>query len=80
MPVGVAPYMPVVVGEKVYVSNWGGDHPAKDDATLKTSGTPVRTDPRTSVANHGSVSVVSKVGDGVEADEDRSRSAGTRAA
>jgi len=23
--VGVAPYMPVVVGKKVYVSNWGGD-------------------------------------------------------
>ena len=27
VPVGVAPYMPVVVGEKVYVSNWGGDRP-----------------------------------------------------
>jgi YVTN family beta-propeller protein len=63
VPVGVAPYMPLVVGEKVYVSNWGGDHPAKDDATHKTSGTPVKTDPRTSVANHGSVSVVAKVGD-----------------
>jgi YVTN family beta-propeller protein len=62
VPVGVAPYAPAVVGAKVYVSNWGGDHPGKDDPTHKTSGTPVKTDPRTSVANHGSVSVVAKVG------------------
>jgi YVTN family beta-propeller protein len=61
VPVGVAPYMPVVVGGKVYVSNWGGDRPAKDDPQQKSSGTPVKTDPRTSVANHGSVSVVAKV-------------------
>jgi YVTN family beta-propeller protein len=66
VPVGVAPYALVVAGEKVYVSNWGGDHPAGADAGLKTSGTPVRTDPRTNVANHGSVSVVSKVGAGWE--------------
>lgn len=60
--VGVAPYAPIVVGEKVYVSNWGGDPPAKGDAILTTSATPARTDPRTNVANHGSVSVVAKVG------------------
>ena len=59
VPVGVAPYQPVVVGNKVYVSNWGGDPPG-EGATHKTSGTPVKTDPRTSVANHGSVSVVTK--------------------
>jgi YVTN family beta-propeller protein len=64
VPVGVAPYMPVVVGEKVYVSNWGGDPPGKGEATHTTSKTPVRTDPRTSVANHGSVSVVTKTADG----------------
>jgi YVTN family beta-propeller protein len=64
VPVGVAPYMPVVVAEKVYVSNWGGDRSAKDEWPLKTSQTPVRTDPRTSVANHGSVSVVTKTADG----------------
>jgi YVTN family beta-propeller protein len=58
VPVGVAPYAAVVVNERVYVSNWGGDHPGKDDPQHKTSGTPVKTDPRTSVANHGSVSVV----------------------
>jgi YVTN family beta-propeller protein len=62
VPVGVAPYLPVVVGEKVYVSNWGGDRPAEADAAaaLKTSGTPVRTDPRTNVADGGSVSVVTR--------------------
>jgi len=64
VPVGVAPYMPVVVGEKIYVSNWGGDQLAKDAPSLTTSGTPVKTDPRTSVANTGSVSVVEKTADG----------------
>jgi YVTN family beta-propeller protein len=62
VPVGVAPYLPLVVGDKVYVSNWGGDPPAKDDPQHKTSGTPAKTDPRTSVVTHGSVSVVTKVG------------------
>ncbi len=61
VPVGVAPYMPVVVKEKVYVTNWGGDHPGKADPMSKSSGTPTKIDPRTSVANHGSVSVVMKV-------------------
>lgn len=61
VPVGVAPYAPLVVGGKVYVTNWGGDHPTKGTATHTTSGTPVATDPRTSVVVHGSVSVVSQV-------------------
>jgi YVTN family beta-propeller protein len=61
VPVGVAPYTPVVVGKKVYVSNWGGDRP--DGKEITTSGTPVKVDPRTSVANHGSVSVVEADGD-----------------
>lgn len=60
VPVGVAPYMPLVVGDKVYVSNWGGDRPGKDDPAAKSSGTEAKIDPRTSVANHGSVSVVMK--------------------
>ena len=61
VPVGVAPYTPVVAGKKVYVSNWGGDRP--DGKSITSSGTPVKIDPRTSVANHGSVSVVAKDGD-----------------
>ena len=64
VPVGVAPYMPVLVGEKVYVSNWGGDHPREGDPAPETSGTRVKTDPRTSVANEGSVSVVTETVDG----------------
>ncbi|MFM8270930.1 MAG: bifunctional YncE family protein/alkaline phosphatase family protein [Gemmata sp.] len=61
VPVGVAPYMPVVVKDKVYVTNWGGDHPGGDDPTGKSSGTAAKIDPRTNVANTGSVSVVEKV-------------------
>jgi hypothetical protein len=61
--VGVCPYAVVVAGpDKVYVSNWGGDPPGKDDPQLTTSGTPVRVDPKTNVANHGSVSVVVREG------------------
>jgi YVTN family beta-propeller protein len=61
VPVGVAPYSAVVVGAKVYVSNWGGDRPAKGEESITTSGTPVRTDKRTSLANRGSVSVIANV-------------------
>lgn len=65
VPVGVAPYMPLRISDsKIYVSNWGGDHPAEGDPKLTTSGTPVKIDPRTNVANHGSVSVVEKTKDG----------------
>jgi YVTN family beta-propeller protein len=69
VPTGVAPFMPLVVRDKVYVSNWGGDPPAKDAPAPKSSGTPVRTDPRTSVANHGSVSVVRKTPAGWKQDK-----------
>ena len=59
--VGVAPYAPLVVGSKVFVTNWGGDRPAEGTATHTTSGTPVAMDPRTSVVVQGSVSVVTEV-------------------
>jgi YVTN family beta-propeller protein len=62
--VGVAPFMVVQLRpDKVYVSNWGGDPPKEGDPKGNTSGTEVRVDPRTNVANHGSVSVVTKAGD-----------------
>jgi len=65
IPVGVAPYAIVCLGPKrCYVSNWGGDRPGKDDPVGTTSGTPVRIDPRTSVANHGSVSVLTRTEEG----------------
>jgi YVTN family beta-propeller protein len=57
--VGVAPYMVCRRDERrLYVSNWGGDLPAGDVAHGKSSGSPIRIDPRTGVANHGSVAVV----------------------
>ena len=56
--VGVAPFDVVFVGEKIYVSNWGGRRP---DATNSIGpaglGTLVRVDDR-SIASEGSVSVI----------------------
>lgn len=54
--VGVAPYMPVLNLDRMYVSNWGGDKPK--DSPLTSSKTPVQVDPKTNVVNHGSVSVI----------------------
>ncbi len=57
--VGVAPYAVVQAFDgHVYVSNWGGDMPKEGDPRAPSSGTEVRVDPRTRVANHGSVSVL----------------------
>ena len=61
IPVGVAPYMICATAARCYVSNWGGDPPSAGDPQLKSSKTPIRVDPRTNVANHGSVSVLSQV-------------------
>jgi YVTN family beta-propeller protein len=59
IPVGVAPYMIRLAGpDRAYVTNWGGDPPAEGDARAKSSKSPIRIDPRTGVANHGSVSVL----------------------
>jgi YVTN family beta-propeller protein len=57
--VGVAPYMVVAArNDRVYVSNWGGDRPKEGDPQATSSGTPVRIDPKTGIANQGSVSVL----------------------
>ncbi len=57
--VGVAPFMPAVARkDRVYVSNWGGDRPRPGDPQALSSGTPVHIDPKTGVANRGSVSVL----------------------
>jgi YVTN family beta-propeller protein len=65
IPVGVAPYMICRPrADRIYVSNWGGDHPTTRDVTGDTTGTPVRIDPRTRVANDGTVSILGLV-DGV---------------
>lgn len=59
--VGVAPFTIVCLNEnRCYVSNWGGDPPKPGDPRGKSSDTPIKIDPRTNVANHGSVSVLEK--------------------
>lgn len=59
--VGVAPFM--VLADKarnlVFVSNWGGDPPKKAEPQGSSSGTPIRIDPQTGIANDGSISVLS---------------------
>jgi YVTN family beta-propeller protein len=57
--VGVAPYAICCPKPgRCYVSNWGGDPPGKDDPKSPSSGTPVRIDAKTGVANDGTISVL----------------------
>jgi YVTN family beta-propeller protein len=57
--VGSAPYGVAVVGNKAYVSNWGGRRPGTDDPMGPAgAGSPVRVDPVRHIANDGSVSVI----------------------
>ncbi len=57
--VGMAPYDVAVVGDKAYVSNWGGRRPGKGDLTGPGGrGTQVRVDPVRSIASEGSVTVI----------------------
>src|SRR5262249_46055035 len=57
--VGVAPYMVVCPRtDRAYVSNWGGDLPQRGEPHAFSSGTPVPIDPKTGVANQGTVSVL----------------------
>ena len=58
-PVGIAPYDVVVVGDKAYVSNWGGRRPKSGDLTGPAGrGTEVKVDSVMNIANEGSVSVI----------------------
>jgi YVTN family beta-propeller protein len=58
-PVGFAPYGVVLVGDKAYVSNWGGRLPDDDGPTGPAGrGTRVRVDPVRYIASEGSVSVI----------------------
>jgi DNA-binding beta-propeller fold protein YncE len=57
--VGVAPYDVVLVGNKAYVSNWGGRRPGAETLTGPAGrGTRVRVDPIRHIANEGSVTVI----------------------
>ncbi len=57
--VGVAPFNVVRVGQKVYVSNWGGRRPGPGDLTGPAGrGMTVRVDAERFIANEGSVTVI----------------------
>ena len=59
IPVGIAPYEVLVLSpEKAYVSNWGGRRPLEGEQVYNTSGSNVLVDPKTGIANNGSISVV----------------------
>ena len=61
--VGVAPYGVVLVGDKAYVSNWGGRLPDANSLTGPAGqGMRVRVDPVRHIASEGSVSVVDLAG------------------
>lgn len=60
--VGVAPYTIVCpTPNRCFVSNWGGDPPKEGDPQAKSSETPIRIDPKTGIANDGTVSVLEKI-------------------
>ena len=57
--VGVAPYDVVLVGDKAFVSNWGGRRPEASDLVGPAGrGTTVRVDAVRNIASEGSVSIV----------------------
>jgi YVTN family beta-propeller protein len=61
--VGVAPFAVCFPrADCGYVTNWGGDPPQAADPQSLSSGTPVRIDARTNVADDGTVSVLAREG------------------
>ncbi len=59
IPVGIAPYSVILHSDtKAYITNWGGRRPVAGESTYNTSGSQVLVDPKTGIANDGSVTVV----------------------
>jgi len=59
IPVGMAPYDIVLSSDsKAYVTNWGGRRPVAGESTYNSSGSQILVDPKTGIANSGTVSVV----------------------
>ncbi len=57
--VGVAPFGVALVGQKIYVSNWGGRRPDGQSQTGPAGrGTLVRVDPVRHIANEGTISII----------------------
>lgn len=60
VPTGVAPYGIALIGQKVFVTNWGGPAPGADTSTRETAGVPygkTYIDPKTGATAEGSVRV-----------------------
>ncbi|MES2789822.1 MAG: YncE family protein, partial [Planctomycetota bacterium] len=67
--VGMAPYDAMLVGDKVFVSNWGGRRPTAGDLTGPAGrGTEVRVDPVRHISSEGSVSIIHLAEDKVAAE------------
>lgn len=59
IPTGIAPYGIIMVStHKAYVSNWGGRRPGKGESSYPSSGSMVSVDPKTGIANSGTISVI----------------------
>ncbi len=59
VPVGIAPYEVLIASPaKAYVSNWGGRKPGSGESTYNSSGSQVLVDPKTGIANNGTISVI----------------------
>ncbi|MBM3214062.1 hypothetical protein FJZ36_04025 [Candidatus Poribacteria bacterium] len=58
IPVGIAPYDVLRLGDKAYVTNWGGRRPQEGDVTGPTSGSRAVVDPETGIASTGTVTVL----------------------
>jgi YVTN family beta-propeller protein len=59
VPVGIAPYKVLLASPtKAYITNWGGRQPKDGESTYNSSGSQVLVDPKTGIANNGTVSVV----------------------
>jgi len=57
--VGIAPYSVLLASQtKAYVSNWGGRRPEEGESAYNSSGSQVLVDPKTGIANSGTISVV----------------------
>ena len=62
IPVGIAPYeVALYSSKKAYVSNWGGRKPKHGEPSYKSSKSEVLIDPKTGIANSGTVSVIDLV-------------------
>jgi YVTN family beta-propeller protein len=59
IPAGIAPYEVLLLStEKAYGSNWGGRLPCEGKSTYNSSGSKILVDPKTGIANNGSISVL----------------------